>query len=255
MRTARIPLRFAIAFAVVAVLVLPARADTARGTWNITNVHGTLQLEMRWQSPDGRGNNDHSSYIDAKTLGIADALKSPGKHATFALHREAGDFAFEGWLGNGEGAGSYTFTPNDAFFASLRKRGYDITTMDFEMAFADLDITTKYVDEMESLGFKGDVSNLVALKALNVSQQYVRDLQGAGVTDITTPQIIALRALHVDRAYVSEIAAAGFPRLEASQYVTLKAMHVDGAYIRYLRSHGFKNLTVDQVVGMKAERI
>jgi hypothetical protein len=232
-----------------------AGAETARGTWNLTNVHGRLELQLHWRSPDGRDNNDHSSYVDAQALGIANALNSSGQHATFASHREAGDFAFEGWLGNGEGAGSYTFTPNDAFFSSLRNRGYDITTMDYKMAFADLDITMNYVNEMESLGFKGDVSHLIALKALNVSRQYVQDLQAAGVTDITTSQIISLRAVHVDREYVKEIAGAGFPHLSADQYVTLKAMHVDAAYIRYLRSHGFKNLTVDQVVGMKAQRI
>jgi hypothetical protein len=171
------------------------------------------------------------------------------------LHREAGDFAFDGWVGNGEGSGSYTFTPNDAFFTTLRNRGYDATTIDYKMAFADLDITTSYVNEMESLGLKGDVNNLIALKALNVSAQYVRDLQAAGVSDISAQQIISLRALHVDAAYVKEIAGAGFPHLAAGQYVTLKAMNVDAAYIRYLRSHGFKNLTVDQVVSMKAERI
>ena len=239
----------------LALVAAAAQADSAHGTWNITSVHGTLQLEMRWESPDGHSNNDHSGDVDANALGIADAINSSGKHATFALHREAGDFAFEGLVGNGEGVGNYTFTPNDAFFASLRNRGYDVTMMDYKMAFADLDITKDFVDQMESLGLKSDVSNLIALKALGVSQQYVHDLQAAGVTDISPQQIIALRALHVDAAYVNEIGGAGFPHLAAGQYVTLKAVRVDAAYIRYLRSHGFKNLTVDQVVGMKAERI
>jgi hypothetical protein len=171
------------------------------------------------------------------------------------LHREAGDYAFDGWLGNGAGAGSYTFTVNDAFFTALRNRGYDVRTLDYEMAFANLDITTEYVDQMESLGYRGDVNQLVAMKALGVSAQYVHDLQAAGVTDLTQSQVVSMRALRVDRAFIDEIAKAGFPHLSANQYVTLKAMRIDGAYIRYLRSHGFKNLTVSQVVTMKAERI
>jgi hypothetical protein len=244
-----------LAIAAVGFTALPARADTARGTWNITDAHGKPQLELHWQGTDGLHNDEHSGYVDPQSLGIAGALKSHGEHTTFALRREAGDFAFEGWVGNGEGSGSYTFTPNDAFFASLRSRGYDITKMDDELVFGDLDITKTFVDEMESLGLKGDVGNLIALKALGVSRQYVNDLQTAGVTDISAQQLIALRALHVDAAYVNEIAGAGFPHLAAGQYVTLKAMHVEAAYIRYLRSHGFKNLTVDQVVSMKAERI
>lgn len=251
----RLAVHPAIALALTLILSLPASADTARGSWNLTNIHGSLQLETRWQSPDGRDNNQHSSYVDVQALGISDALKSRGQHATFSLHREAGDFAFEGWLGNGEGAGSYTFTPNDAFFTSLRSRGYDVTTMDYKMAFANLDITTKYIDQMESLGFKMDVNNLVAMKAMGVTPQYVHELQAAGITDLTTSQIVSMRALRIDQGYINEIASAGFPHLAAGQYVTLKAMRVDAAYIRYLRGHGFKNLTVDQVVTMKAERI
>ncbi len=252
------PLRISTAAALALLLSFPllaARADTARGTWNIVSERGTVQLETNWHSADGRNNDNHSSTIDPATLGISNALASPGQHATFSTHREAGDYRFEGWLGNGEGSGSYTFQVNEAFFDALRKRGYDVKTLDYEMAFANLDITSEYIDQMESLGYKGEVNQLIAMKALGVTPQYVHDLQTAGITDLTETMVISMRALHVDQAYVNEIAEAGFPHLSANQYVTLRAMHVDGAYIRYLRSHGFKNLTVNQVVTMKAERI
>ena len=249
-------MKFAIALSLfLACASAAAIAGTAQGTWNVTTERGRLQLEMSWHSEDGRHNNDHSSSIDAQALGIANAIASQGQHVTFNLHRDAGDYAFEGWAGKGEGAGNYTFTPNEVFFSTLRQRGYDVRSIDYEMAFANLDITMNYIDQMESLGYKGDVNHLVAMKALGVTPQYVHDLQAAGVGDLSESKIISLRALGVDAAYVNEIAAAGFPGLSANQYVTLRAMRVDGAYIRYLRSHGFKNLTVNQVVSMKAERI
>lgn len=238
-----------------AALTTAAFADSTKGTWTITSDHGVTQLEMHWRSADDRHNSDHSSSIDPSTLGVTAALNSPGEHTTFRVHREAGDYAFDGWLGGGQGAGTYTLTLNDAFFAALRSRGYDVTSIDYETAFANLDITTEYVNQMESLGFKIDASQLIAMKALDVTAQYVRDLQAAGVTDITQSQVVAMRALRIDRNYVNDIAQAGFPKLSANEYVTLKALHVDGAYISYLRSHGFKNLTVNQVVTMKAERI
>ncbi len=244
-----------VAVVAVAAFTASANADVAHGTWNITADHGAVQLETRWNSGSGRHDNEHSSAIDAAALGISKALASPGQHVTFNLHREAGDYAFDGWLGNGEGAGNYTFAPNESFFTALRKRGYDVQTLDYEIAFGNLDITTQYVDEMEALGYKLEVNKLVAMRALGVTAQYVRDLRSAGVSDVTQSQVISMRALRVDRAYVDEIAQAGFPHLSANEYVTLKALRVDGAYIRYLRGHGFKNLTVNQVVTMKAERI
>ncbi len=246
---------FFATFLAMVAFAAAALADVTHGTWNVVTDRGNVRLEMHWHTADGGHDSDHSSSVNAQALGIANALASKGQHTTFSLHREAGDYTFDGWLGNGEGAGNYTFTANDVFFAALRNRGYDVRTLGYEMTFANLDITTEYVDEMEALGYKGDVNQLVAMKALGVTAQYVRDLQAAGVTDLTQSQVVSMRALRVDRAYVDEIAQAGFSHLSADQYVTLKAMRVDGAYIRYLRSHGFKNLTVNQVVTMKAERI
>jgi len=232
-----------------------AKADTAQGTWSLSSANGSLQLEMHWSDGKGSQTNDHSGFVDAAALGIASALASAGQHATFHLHRDAGDFTFDGWLGKGEGAGNYTFTSNEAFFNALRSRGYNIETLNYKMAFATLDITNAYIDQMERLGYKGDVNHLVAMKALGVTPEYVAQLQSTGVTELDASHVISLKALHVNPQFIKEIASAGFPRLSANEYVTLKAMHVDAAYIRYLRSHGFKDLTVNQVVSMKAEGI
>ena len=235
-------------------LVAPAYAETAHGTWTISTERGEARLETHWSDGSGSHSND-SRDIDPQSLGIAQQLAGPSQRATFSLHREAGDFAFEGWLGNNEGSGSFTFTPNDAFFNDLTKRGYTFDSMGTKMAFATLDITMSYVNQVEALGLKGETGHLIAMKALKVTPQYVHDLQSAGVQGLEGSRIISLKALHVDSAFVNEIAAAGYPHLEANQYVTLKAMHIDGAYIKYLRDHGLKNLTINQIVSMKAQHI
>src|SRR5215469_4418079 len=99
----------------IAAVVL---ALVTTGTWNLSHVRNEYVLETRWHSDDGRSNESNGKTVDPNTLGIpSDVLSSSaGQTLTFKQHREAGDFVFQGWIKSGEGAGTYTFTSNDAFF-------------------------------------------------------------------------------------------------------------------------------------------
>jgi len=104
-------------FAVAAALLLASSwpgnaraASTLNGTWSILTRYGEVRLEMQWS--DGRGSSNSSVHgADVNALGIAGALASSGEHVHFSLHREAGDFAMDGWVGNAQGGGTYAFAP------------------------------------------------------------------------------------------------------------------------------------------------
>lgn len=238
-----------------AALLLPlaASAQDAHGTWTITTrADGNVHLETRWRSDDGIDTSNNSSDVDAGKLGITDALRSGGEHATFWLRRDAGNFRFDGWLSHGSGGGNFDFTPNDAFFASLRNRGYQVNGINDEMATAELDITSDYITSMERLGYKPDLHGLFAMRALRITPEYVSALHNAGLTGDDAHSIVSLKAVGVTGAYVNDIAQAGYSHLSAHQYTELRAMHIDGAFIRYLAAHGYKNLPIQRIVEMKA---
>ena len=242
-----IALTLALAFAASA-----RAADTANGTWSIDRQGGATHLEMRWS--DGRG-SDGSSSTDARRFGIARALASSGRRVRFRIDHEAGSFALDGVVGNARGGGTFTFAADATFFKRLRSRGYEIDSIGEEMAAAHLDVTTRYVDGIEAQGLHSDVGQLIALRALGVSPQYVEALRTSGVRELTAAEALSLRALHVDGAYVRGLASVGFSDLDAERYASLKALGVDAAYVRYLRSHGRTNLTVEQLLALKAENI
>jgi len=259
-----------------------ARADdNLNGTWAVLNLNGETRLEVSWTNGHGSDHESTLRPVDVNALGIAAALASAGEHVRFALHREAGDYAMEGWVGSGKGGGTYSFPPNVAFFQFLRSRGYTIEGPENELAAADLDITHAYVDElaragvaldfqqlisfralnidgayikdMSSLGFAHlDAEQLVSMKALHIDRTYVEGMRTQGVTDLTAHNVVELKALHVDANYMQELAAGGYPHLSAHDYVQLKALHVDGAYLKRLASHGLNHLTVEQIVNYKA---
>lgn len=205
-----------------------AHSETARGSWSVTTNDSTTHLETNWSDTSNHKTSDVRA-VDVQTLGIASALASSGTHVQFRVTREAGDYAFEGWIAHGSGGGTFVFTPNIAFFDDLRKRGFAIDSDDpivKEMTATDMNITRAYVD----------------------------DILRSGVT-LDFHQLITFRALDIDGAYVRDLGSVGFSHLETRQYITFKALKIDSGYVKYLQAHGMRNLTARQVITAKAEQI
>lgn len=243
-----------VAFALALAVTTQAYAETANGTWSLQTVNGQTYLDMRYS--DGLGHHESESGHDINTsdYGISN-IGSVNGHVTFKNHRDAGDFVFDGWLKDGDGGGTYVFTPNDGFFGELTRRGYDVSDIGRKMTFANLDITMAYVNSIEAAGYHVDANKLVTFKALKIDQQYLQDMKSAGISDLSENQIVSLKALKVDLAYIRDLDSVGFGHMSAHDYVTFKALKIDSAYIKYLTAHGFKNLTPNQVVTMKAMKV
>ena len=209
-------------------MAAPALADeTVSGSWTIdVSRNGTPRLSLH--SSDAQGKHEHSDdvHLSPNVLPAGALEASQPQHVRFAMVREAGKYAFDGQLGSGRGSGTYALTLNDRFFDDIRSRGYDTSSTDVRAAFASLDVTREYVDEMDSLGLQTTTPLMISMRALGVDGAYVRSLRDGNITGLTVANIIAMRALHVD-----------------------------SSYIRYLRTHGIKNLTAANVIAMKAENI
>jgi hypothetical protein len=274
-------------FASLAALLLIASSatmlradDSVNGTWALLSEAGETRLEI--SRTNGRSSSESTlRSVDANALGIAGALASSGEHVRFGLHREAGDYSLEGWVASGKGGGTYTFTPNAAFFDDMRSRGFKVAGSENELAAGDMDLTREYVNELQHAGVSLDFDRLIAFRALGIDGAYIKDMASLGFTHLDANQLESMKALHIDRAYVEGIraqgvtgvdersvvelkalhvdasymqalAAAGYPRLSAHDYAQLKALHVDSEYVKTLARHGLTHLTVEQLVDYKA---
>ena len=209
------------------MIAAPALADeTVSGKWATdTSKSGAPRIVVHYS--DGQGNHENSSDMTLPANALPDgALTAPEQHVAFSIQRKAGKYDFDGQLVNGRGGGTYTLTLDDRFFEDMRARGYDTNSTAERIAFASLDITREYVDEMDKLGLQTTTPQMIAMRALAVDSAYVRDLRAGNITGLTVANIIAMRALNVD-----------------------------SNYIRYLRAHGIKNLSAANVIAMKAENI
>lgn len=214
------------AFLCIWAIALPALAGEAvSGTWNLeTSSKGTPRLTLHTEPRITHNSNDLN--VDPKLLPMQALAASQMQHVSFSIVREAGTYQFEGNAGLGMGHGTYTLTLNDSFFSDMRTLGYDTTSTGEREAFASLDITREYVDEMDRIGLRTTTSQMIAMRALAIDSPYVQKLRSSGISGLTVANIIAMRALNID-----------------------------SSYIQYLRAHGIKDLSAASVIAMKAENI
>ena len=260
---------------VFALLICAAAAPPFHqitGTWQIEQ-SSRPERQMRLSFD----NEDNNNVMDYRPAGV----DGPSGPANFSLQREAGTFRFTGMLGGGNGSGSFTFTPSDAFAAGLAARGQQFEDERGLLTAACIDLTLAYVDSISRAGYPhltfdhlvafralrvtpdsiaglrnlfGDLraDDVISATALHVNAAYVNELRTFGIGDITLERAVTFKALHITKDYVSELARMGYGNLKPDQIVSFKAMHIDAAYLQHLAAHGFTHLTAEQVIQMKA---
>ncbi len=245
-----------LAVAVVASAVQAAVAQsTVPGTWSLqaTDRPNIVQLTLRSRDAVPTGDSwTFSQPVEIERLGISPGQLQAANHSvTFALHRDAGTFRFEGSLDRGSGSGDTTFVPDPAYFAALRQHGYAVPTPRDEVTLAVLDVTLAYADALAAAGFSPlSVAQLTELKMANVTPEYARairaQIRNAGPTDAIT-----LRHFAVSPEYVAALRAAGAPIASAQDVVILKEAGVDPAFVKRLSDRGDRGLTVDRILALK----
>ena len=164
---------------------------------------------------------------------------------TFRIVREAGTFDCEGFFKQGKGAGFWSLTPNPAFIAGMRERGYaNLSTEDLYHS-ARFDITLKSVDDIKAAGFdKLAFKDLFEASIFKVTSEFVREMKAAGFENLTLKQLIEARIFKIDAEYVKEVQAMGFERQPLKMLVEMKIAKITPEFIRQMRALGFENLTL-----------
>jgi hypothetical protein len=255
--------RFVAIVAACAVLVIAsghaAAAGTISGTWKITpnDEAGSVQLDLRTSGVAGHHDDESGNTVTLSSLGLTPAqLAGTSGRVSFTIGREAGNIVCTGTLGDGWGAGRFTFTPSAAYAQAMASRGSAPSSDMQQMGGTMLDITTAYVDGLAKAGFgRVPYGQLFALRALNVTPEYVADMKAAGVTFATPNEAVEARALRVDAGFVREMAGVGYPNLRVRQLVELRALRIDAAFVRKAEAHGFHNLSIEKLVQAKAMNV
>ena len=272
----------------IALFFTQARADLpTTGQW-LLDQHAnrtTLDLTLKSSGSDGSHtwNFEDSSSIDRSALrGLTDSqFASNGVHAAFRIVRDAGWFDCDGWVANGRGAGTYSFSPDPAFAQKLAARGIANPTASQSLRLAIAGIDMAYIDGLRAIGVSslspddlvrladhgveaGFVSamsadgyrfhtaeDLVRLTDHGVNSNFVASMRGAGYTTLSADDLVRLVDHGVSPSFIAAMRGVGYTNLNADDLVRLVDHGVDADFVKRLTAHGYSKLSVDDLIRLR----
>jgi len=242
-----------------AAWLAPAQNSPITGQWTIGGpmVQDTIQLGIRRTSANSNMSSSWTTPL-AQLRGLTRAqLDSTGTVTRFELVREAGTLRFDGFVQNGGGGGTFTFTPNPAFPGGLRALGYSAGLTDekvFSMAVHD--VSTAYVRDLAALGVHADSTDqLITMRIHNVTPDYVRQLQTLGQSELKPDKLVTMRIHSVTPEFVREFRDQGYTDLSADKLVTMRIHSVTPEFSRELKDLGYGQVSADQMVTMRIHSV
>jgi len=108
----------------------------------------------------------------------------------FEARREAGTAVFEGTFRKGNGAGQFTFTPNPAYYDTIRAMGISIEKTEKRrhhdrdwdeeeelFAMTIHDVSTAYIKSMIAEGYRVSLEEYLTMRIFDITPEYIREME------------------------------------------------------------------------------
>lgn len=254
------------------------------GSWTLMPADEAGMVHFTVIQRQQRGTSHSASDWPVNAFEGLDLATRARHDVTFAIARDAGRFDCEGYLADGEGAGTFRFTPDPAFARAMSDLGFggidedeqfgmamhdvsldfarqikgeNLAGMDSDklIAFRIFDVSPQFIREMRQAGLAAtDADELVAFRVHGVSAAMVRELKGAGI-DADEDELIAFKIHGVSPEFVTELERVGYANVESDQLVAMRIHGVTPEYISDLKSRGLKDLSVDKLIALRIHGI
>src|SRR5207244_2421931 len=229
-----------------------ATADHRSGVWTASlreSDPGTFEVSLfqgKNQANEWRGYNNVMGFDVplAEVTGLtASDIGAGAANVQFALVRPAGTIRFEGRFAEGNGAGNFRFTQDDAFLREMDSLGLKDFTDDDLLVLAAHNFTPQVVRDMRALGYELSTRReVVEIAIFGITANTVREFARLGYANLTLRELVNMRVGRVDAAFVNGMRELGYT-LSAHEVANLAILGVTPAYVRELKSAGLTNLS------------
>jgi beta-lactamase regulating signal transducer with metallopeptidase domain len=217
------------------------------GTWEARLLEDSKGVYLRLSE------RRHSNYgFDLKFEefeGLNASTFSGSGSAKFSLRREAGTIAFEGSFRSGVGAGTFDFTPNQAFPAEMTRRGFAAPTATEQYLLARGNVGVAFLDELNAQKYeKPSLDDLVRAADHGVHLDYLKGMGAGGYRLGQLSSLIRTRDHGVTPEYARTMADEGFKNLTADELVRARDHGVDPRYVKVMRAFGYVDVPLNDVI-------
>jgi len=232
-------------------LVIPAVAPAQiHGAWSALVKGDRVQLNMT------RAHSNWGRTLPRTEFALSDSIMNSATEEAvkFAMRRDAGTIDFTGTFQNGEGVGRFNFTPNTTYLETLKSLGAAAgSQIDDEDLFslAMQDVSTAFIREMQSLGYREDLDQYIAFRIHGVSVDFVRELRALGYDKLSADDLVAFRIHGVTADFARQMKDFGVKDLSADQLVAMRIHGVSVDFVRELRDLGYTGLSSDDLVALR----
>ncbi len=139
--------------------------------------------------------------------------------------------------------------PEDAsFVAALQATGLNGLDADEVVQLKTMGVTADYVRDITAAGYNARARNLIAFKSQGIDAAYIKEIRASGM-EPSASQLLALKSQGIKAEFVRDIHAA-WPDAGASQIVALRVHGVTPEYVKAVRAH-WPDISVNDLVAMR----
>lgn len=248
----------ALAVVFTFALAAAAHAESIRGMWTAstwsTKDPDRIQLNMTREHSNWGQDFKIASFEGLSRAQIASSSDAPVK---FAMRRDAGIIAFDGSFRDGEGAGHFTFTPNESYLNTLRSMNVrldddsDRTEGEELFRLAMFDVSVDFIRSMRNLGYDVSLRDIVRFRIHGVSPEMVTELRGLGLDHVSAEDLVRMRIHGATPSFIRAMADSGYRNLSVDNLIRFRIHGVSPEFVRELATLGYRNISGEELVRMR----
>ena len=265
-------LRFLVGIALLGFLATATITRAQRsvsGAWKATVKSDENKINLNLErSERGHHNQMGQTYDFSDLQGLSRDQAMNGGPVRFSLVREAGRIDCEGSFQSGKGSGTFQFSPNQAFVAAMKSRGFDFEKSsswsdddgdrleDRLFAATALNVTTALADDLISSGFGNlNVDDLFKATIFKIDSKFMREMKASGFPNLTMEDLVKARIFKIDADFVARVTRMGFGKEPFESLVKMQIFKVTPEFVAEVRNEGLTDISVEDIVKLRIFKI
>ncbi len=247
--------------------------NTVAGTWSADSSEKLdrdgnkrdSEIQLNFERKRDRGRSTHGQGYKFSDLRGLSREQTVNGSVRFSLVREAGTFECEGTFINGKGSGTFVFTPDQGFFASMKAKGFDFAKDDdrdvqsFDeraMSAALINVTSALADDLLSVNFgKLDADDLFKAAIFKIDSKFMAEMKASGFPNLGMEDLVKARIFKIDADYVKQVHEMGFSEKGFEGLVKFRIFKVTPEFLGELKAAGLKDLDSEDIVKCRIFKI